>query len=79
MDVVIPETINGVIVTELGERSFAGNTINSVVFPNTLISTGWRHSGDSRLLRFLSPTRYRELKGVPLNMRNLHQLLYPTA
>ena len=39
-DVVIPEKINGVSVTAIGEAAFLDKEINSVVFPDTLESIG---------------------------------------
>ena len=39
-DVVIPENINGVGVTAIGNYAFLDKEINSVVFPNTLESIG---------------------------------------
>jgi hypothetical protein len=39
-DVVIPASIEGLPVTEIGERAFAGKKLTSVVFPETLIAIG---------------------------------------
>jgi hypothetical protein len=38
--VIIPETINGEVVTKIGSKSFMGLRVNEIIFPSTLESIG---------------------------------------
>lgn len=40
-DVVIPSSINGNIITGIGEMAFADNQLTSVIIPNGVTSVGW--------------------------------------
>ncbi len=39
-DVIVPESINGIAITEIGEKCFAGSNVENVVLPDTVISIG---------------------------------------
>ena len=41
-DVVIPEKLNGYMVTSIGDRAFRVTSIKSFVMPNTVVSVGYR-------------------------------------
>ena len=70
-DVVIPSTIDGMRVTEIGARSFYGNLvasdriavrITSVVFPNTLVAIGNAAFSGQPLTSISLPSSLRRIR-----------------
>jgi hypothetical protein len=76
-DLVIPGLIEGLPVTEIGERAFAGKKLASVVFPETLVAIGaeafsfGEFSSKNYITNITLPKNIKKIGSLAFNVNSL--------
>ena len=78
-DVVIPEKINGVPVTSIGEKAFYTNSLTSVVIPDSVTSIGNSAFRKNKLTSVIIPNSVATINGGAFSENNLTSVVIPDS
>lgn len=79
LDVVVPETINGIVVKELGESSFSGKGLTTIKLPNSITKIGPYALSNNKLTSVNLPNNLKELGSYALMGNHLATIELPST
>lgn len=79
LDVIVPETINGIVVKEVGERAFSSKGLTTIKLPNTITKIGPYALSNNKLTSVILPNGLQELGIYALMGNHLATIELPST
>ena len=79
LEVIVPETINGIVVKEIGTRAFSDKDLTSIKLPNTIVKIGPYALSDNNIKSIVLPSNLEELGIYSLMGTGLNSLELPSS